>query len=150
MIDAEDVVEAVAHSGRNAAQTRAVAVSLAFSEGYTPENDAKDDVQRHTRKRRHIERESRRPAMKSFLATSRRFIFPTGRLGHSAEQKVAAALRVLVFAEAHDQPDHFLRMSEESIRHSFLRPTQHITEIYATTLKLPTNEEGKVISQRFA
>jgi hypothetical protein len=54
--DAEDVVEAVAPSGGNATQARAVAVSLAFSEGYTREKDEEEDVQRHTRKRRHIER----------------------------------------------------------------------------------------------
>jgi hypothetical protein len=34
--DAEDVAEALANSEANAAATRAVAVSLAFSEGYTP------------------------------------------------------------------------------------------------------------------
>jgi hypothetical protein len=36
-IDAEDVVEAVAPFEANAAPARAVAVSLAFSEGYTPD-----------------------------------------------------------------------------------------------------------------
>jgi hypothetical protein len=36
-IDAEDVVEAVAPFEANAAPARAAAVSLAFSEGYTPE-----------------------------------------------------------------------------------------------------------------
>jgi hypothetical protein len=41
-------------------------------------------------------------------------------------------------------------MSEESIRLSILRPTRHTTELYAQTVKLPTNEEAKVISQRFA
>jgi hypothetical protein len=89
-----------------------------------------------------------------FLAISCRFIFrperdATGRLGYNAEEKVAAALRVLGYAEAPDQPDHFLRMCEESIRQSFLRSTQHITEVYARTVKLPTNEDAEVISQRF-
>jgi hypothetical protein len=88
-----------------------------------------------------------------FLAINRRFIFPqsdaTGRLGHSAEQKVAAALRVLVYAEAYDQLDRFLRMSEESIRQSILRPTRHNT-VYAQTVKLPTNEEATVVSRLFA
>jgi hypothetical protein len=60
------------------------------------------------------------------------------------------ALRILVYTEAFDQPDHFLRMSEESIRQSFLRLTQHIAEVYAQTVKLPNNEEAKEISQRFA
>jgi hypothetical protein len=50
--DAEDVVEAAAPSGGDLAQTRAVAVSLAFSEGCTREND---EIQRHTWKRRHTE-----------------------------------------------------------------------------------------------
>jgi hypothetical protein len=68
----------------------------------------------------------------------------TGRLGRSAERIVAAGLRVLFYAEALDQPDHFRRMSEESIRQSILRPMQHITEVYAQTGKLPTNEEAKV------
>jgi hypothetical protein len=53
--DAEDVVEAAAPSGGDLAQTRAVAVSLAFSEGCTRENDEEDDIQRHTWKRRHTE-----------------------------------------------------------------------------------------------
>jgi hypothetical protein len=44
-IDAEDLVEAVAPSEAKAAQTRAVAVLLAFSEGYTPGNNVEDDVQ---------------------------------------------------------------------------------------------------------
>jgi hypothetical protein len=74
----------------------------------------------------------------------------TGRLGHSTEQKVAAALRVLVYAESFDQSDHFQRMSEESVRQSFHRITKHITELYEQTVKLPKNEEAKVISQRFA
>jgi hypothetical protein len=55
-IDAEDVVEAVANSEANAAATRAVAVSLAFSEGYTPEKVEEVAVQQHKRKRRHVER----------------------------------------------------------------------------------------------
>jgi hypothetical protein len=55
-IDAEDVVETVAPSEENTARTRAVAVSLAFSEGYTPENDEEDDGQQHKRKQRHVER----------------------------------------------------------------------------------------------
>jgi hypothetical protein len=59
---------------------------------------------------------------------------------------VAAALRVLVNAEAFDQPDHFLGMSEESIRQSILRPTQNIREMYAQTVKLPTNEGAMVIA----
>jgi hypothetical protein len=72
----------------------------------------------------------------------------TGRLGYSTEQKEAAALRVLGYAEALDRPDHFLRMSKESIRQSFFRSTQHITEVYARTVKLPTNEDAKFSSQR--
>jgi hypothetical protein len=55
-IDAEDVVETVAPSEENTARRRAVAVSLAFSEGYTPEKDEEDDVQQHKRKQRHVER----------------------------------------------------------------------------------------------
>jgi hypothetical protein len=53
----------------------------------------------------------------------------TGRLGHSTEQKVSAALPVLVYAAAFDQSDHFLRMSEESTRQSFLSLVQHIADI---------------------
>jgi hypothetical protein len=63
---------------------------------------------------------------------------------------MAAALRVLVYAKAFDQPDRFLQMSEESIRQSSHRPTQHIPEMYVQTVKLSTNEEAKVISQRIA
>jgi undecaprenyl pyrophosphate synthase len=63
---------------------------------------------------------------------------------------VAAALRVLGYAKALDQPDLFLRMGEENIRQFFLWSMQHITEVYARTVKLPTNEDAKVISQRFA
>jgi hypothetical protein len=48
-----------------------------------------------------------------------------------AEQNVTAALRVLVITAALDQPGQFLRMSEESVRQSFLRPTQHIAVICA-------------------
>jgi hypothetical protein len=55
-IDAEDVVEVVATSEANAAPTRVVAVSLAFSEGYTPEKVDEVAVQQHRRKRRHVER----------------------------------------------------------------------------------------------
>jgi hypothetical protein len=66
----------------------------------------------------------------------------TGRLGH-AEQKGAAVLRVLVYAEAFDQPDHFLRLSEESIRQSFLKPTQQVTEAYAQTAKLQYRQMRK-------
>jgi hypothetical protein len=55
-IDAEDVVEAVATSEANAAPTLAVAVSLAFSEGHTPEKVDEVTVQQHRRKRRHVER----------------------------------------------------------------------------------------------
>jgi hypothetical protein len=55
-IDAEDVVEAVAPFEANAAQARAVAVSLAFSEGYTPENVEEVAAQQHKRKRRQIAR----------------------------------------------------------------------------------------------
>jgi hypothetical protein len=84
-----------------------------------------------------------------FLTISRRFIFPsqrdaTGHLGHSAEQKAVAALRVLVYAEALDQRDHLRQMSEESIRQCFLRPPEHITEVYAQTVKLPTNDAENV------
>jgi hypothetical protein len=93
--------------------------------------------------------------MKTFLVISRRVIFPpkrdaTGRLGHSVEKTVTAALRVLFFAAALDQPDHFPRMSEESIRQSLLMPTQHIAEVYAQTVKLATNEGAKVTILRFA
>jgi hypothetical protein len=56
IIDAEEVVEAVASSEANTAQTRAVAVSLAFSEGNTPENDEEVAIQQHRRRRRHTER----------------------------------------------------------------------------------------------
>jgi hypothetical protein len=56
----EDVVEAVALAETNAAQTRALAVSLAFPEGYSTENDNEDDVQLQTRKRSHIERNRER------------------------------------------------------------------------------------------
>jgi hypothetical protein len=55
-IDAEDVVEAVAPFEANAYQARAVAISLAFSEGYTPEKVEEVAVQQHKRKRRQIER----------------------------------------------------------------------------------------------
>jgi hypothetical protein len=55
-IDAEDVVEAVAPFEANAAPARALAVSLAFSEGYTPEKVEEVAVQQHKRKRRQIER----------------------------------------------------------------------------------------------
>jgi hypothetical protein len=55
-IDAEDVVEAVAPFEANAAPARALAVSLAFSEGYTPERVEELVVQQHKRKRRQIER----------------------------------------------------------------------------------------------
>jgi hypothetical protein len=55
-IGAEDVVEAVATSEANTAPTRAVAVSLTFSEGHTPEKVEEVAVQQHRRKRRHIER----------------------------------------------------------------------------------------------
>jgi hypothetical protein len=59
-IDVEDVVEAVALAETNAAQTRALAVSLAFPEGYSTENDDEDAVQLQTRKRSHIERNRER------------------------------------------------------------------------------------------
>jgi hypothetical protein len=55
-IDADDVVEAVAPFEANAAPARAVAVSLAFSERYTPEKVEEVAVQQHKRKRRQIER----------------------------------------------------------------------------------------------
>jgi hypothetical protein len=58
-------------------------------------------------------------------------IVATGRLGHSAEQNVAAAHRVLDSAEAFVQPDHFLRMGDESVRQSFLTLAQQVTEVYA-------------------
>jgi hypothetical protein len=54
-IDAEDVVEAVAISEANAAPARAVAISLAFSEGCTLGKFEEVAVQQH-RKRLHIER----------------------------------------------------------------------------------------------
>jgi hypothetical protein len=50
----------------------------------------------------------------------------TERLGYCAEQKEVVALRVLGYAEALDQPDHFLRMSEESIRQSFFSGRRNI------------------------
>jgi hypothetical protein len=43
-IDVEDVVEAVALAEANSSQTRSVALSLAFSERYSAENDEEDDV----------------------------------------------------------------------------------------------------------
>jgi hypothetical protein len=133
---------------------RAVAVSLAFSEEYTSEKVEEVAVQQRKPKRRQIGRNRDARQLRLF-SDSRRFIFPSRKrrnrtLGYSTEQKVAAALRVLGYAEALDQPDHFLRRSEESIRQSFLRSTQHTTEVYARPVKLPTNEDAKVISQRFA
>jgi hypothetical protein len=63
---------------------------------------------------------------------------------------VAAALRVLVYGEAFDQSDHFLRMSEESIRQSFLRLTRHITgKYFKEIVRLPTNDEARAVSYRF-
>jgi hypothetical protein len=54
---------------------------------------------------------------------------------------VAASLRVLVYGEAFDQFDHFLRMSEEIIRPSFLRLARHITgKYFKENLRLPTND----------
>jgi hypothetical protein len=74
--------------------------------------------------------------MKTFLVNSVRFIFPSQKRRDmtswpQAEQNVTAALRVLVITAALDQPGQFLRMSEESVRQSFLRPTQHIAVICA-------------------
>jgi hypothetical protein len=168
-IDVEDVVEAVALAEANAAQTRALAVSLAFGEGYSAENDDEDDVQQQTRKRRHNERNQKRGnedfsseylidsstytddhfqcrfrvtkaifrQLCSSAAAADAFFRPKkvapGRLGHSTEQKVAAAQRILGYAEVFDQPDHFLGMSQQSIRQSFLRLTPHITEVYVQT-----------------
>jgi hypothetical protein len=51
----EDVVEAVALAEANAAPTQARAVSLAFREGYSAENNDEDDVQQQTRKRHLIQ-----------------------------------------------------------------------------------------------
>jgi anion-transporting ArsA/GET3 family ATPase len=74
----------------------------------------------------------------------------TGRLGHSTEQKVAAALRVQLYAEAFDQSDHVLRMSEESIQQFFLRPTRHLTgKYFKEIVRLPTNDEVIAVSDRF-
>jgi hypothetical protein len=69
----------------------------------------------------------------------------------TVEQKVAAALRDLLSAEAFDQQDPFLGISVESVRESFLRLTQHITEVYAQTVKTDKSGSKKeeVISQRF-
>jgi hypothetical protein len=135
-IDAEDVVEAVAPSEANAAPARVVAVSLVFSEGYTPEKVEEVAFSNISGNGVTLNGIATR-GKEGFLAISSRFLFQkrdaTGHLGHSAEQNVAAALRVLVFAEAFDQPDHSLRMTEESISQSILRPTQHITEVYAQT-----------------
>jgi hypothetical protein len=127
-IDEEDVVDAFAPSEENAARTRAVGVSLAFREWYTLQNDYEDDLQQHKRKRCQIERNRdarqwrlfQRLAAVSFFRPERD---ATGRLGYSAEQKEAAALPVSGYAEVLDQPDYFLRMSEESILQSFLRST---------------------------
>jgi hypothetical protein len=58
----------------------------------------------------------------------------------TVEQKVAAALRDLLSAEAFDQQDPFLGISVESVRESFLSLTQHITEVYAQTAK--TDKSG--------
>jgi hypothetical protein len=55
-IDAEDVFEAVTPFEANAAPARAVAVSLAFSEGYAPAKVEEVTVQQQKRKRRQIER----------------------------------------------------------------------------------------------
>jgi methylphosphotriester-DNA--protein-cysteine methyltransferase len=74
----------------------------------------------------------------------------TSRLGLSTEQKIAAALRVLVYAESYDQSDHFLRMSEETVRQSFLRLTRHITDsLFEEVVRLPTSDEAQAISNRF-
>jgi hypothetical protein len=62
---------------------------------------------------------------------------------------VAAALRVLVYAEAFDQSDHFFRMSEESIRQAFFRLARRIAENFKHIVHLPTSEEAKIISRRF-
>jgi hypothetical protein len=70
----------------------------------------------------------------------------TGRLGHSAEQKVAAALRISFMRRLLINRTIFCRMREESIRQSILRPTQNIAEVYAQTVKLPTNEEAMIIA----
>jgi hypothetical protein len=59
-IDVEELVEAVALAESNGAQTRPIAVSLAFSEGYSDENGAEDDADQSKRKRRHIERNRER------------------------------------------------------------------------------------------
>jgi hypothetical protein len=147
-IDAEDVVETVATSEANAAPTRAVAVSLSAK-----------DTRLRSLKRLPFSSISGNSVTSNGIVTRGNEGFwrlaansffhkrdATGHLGHSAEQKVAAALRVLVTAEAFDPPDHFLRMSEESIRQSILRPTQNITEMYAQTVKLPTNEGAMVIA----
>jgi hypothetical protein len=61
----------------------------------------------------------------------------------SAEQEVAAVLRILDYAETLDQPDHFLRMSEESMRQSVLRPTQLITEVCAQVVELQYRQMRK-------
>jgi hypothetical protein len=94
-IDAEDVVEAVAPSEANAAQTRTVAVSPAFRDGFTPEKVTRMTFRNRSGNGVTLNRISTRGNEDS-LRISRRFTFPsqrdtTGLLGHSAEQKAVAA-----------------------------------------------------------
>jgi hypothetical protein len=54
----------------------------------------------------------------------------TGRQSIPVRQKLAAALRVLVYGEAFDRVDEYMRMGMTTVRDTFLSFTKHEVEIY--------------------